>query len=379
MDNYNIVYVSIASFWKNSCIKPYLHHDVIFKYLNRIKPITIHIALPMPGSEYFKKLIDTGRDNRVLTSWRELPYKVHKSLYCGDMDCLFINGNGGFQGDVEDYNGEKFTPKQIADYIVNLALQCKINNLPVVLYDPDNFITFCDGKKKDNISTEETNYTYRVYQLLKDYDKLILASPFEFGLNSECKNKEIFVPFTLDKEVCGDIKPLSEREFFTRYVGSNYYRDNFVPYFKKCSEFGPTEVAGAGWTHYYEECADVIWRRKFPLTNESVYPHYSNSKIGLYGTTSESFLGYGHYTLRVREFYEAGTFIIPEKYDYMINSICTDFFKLNIEDDIMNSDHNPLDGITDEIYNEIVQEQRVKLVEKFDAQQYAELLAERIF
>ena len=45
----------------------------------------------------------------------------------------------------------------------------------------------------------------------------------------------------------------------------------------------------------------------------------------------------------------------------------------------MNSDHNPLDGITDEIYNEIVQEQRVKLVEKFDAQQYAELLAERIF
>lgn len=370
MKEFNLVYVSTASFWKNACIKPYQHHDYLFKYLNRIMPLKIHIAVPMSGDTYFKNLVETGNDSRVMSTWKQLPYKVYPGLYTGEMDGLFINGNGATWDKYTLCDGSEVNAEQMCNYIVNLAIQCRENNLPVILHDPDNFVNFVDGKE-NKVSNKLTNYTYRVYNLLKDYDKFTMSSPFEFGSAANHPG-ELFIPFTLDKEIRTPIKPYEDREFFTRYVGSNYYRDHFVDYFKKCTQFGRTQVAGSGWSWYQKNVKEPIeWKHKFPLTTENVYDVYSDMKIALYGT-SKVYNGHGHYTLRIREFYEAGVFVIPEDYDYMINSICLDGRPYTIQD-LMND--KSFDFIKQD-YEALVDEQREKLIKKFDAQQYAEIIAD---
>lgn len=369
MDNkrFNLMYVSCASFWKNACIKPFQHHDILLKYINRMLPLNIHIALPMSGDTYFKDLLETGNQKRVMSTWQELPYKVYPTLYDGPIDGMLINGNGS----TWDYtlpDGTEISAKEACDYLVEKAIYCKENNLPVILYDPDNFVNFMDGKN-DNVSTEDTNYTYRIYNELKDYDRFTLASPFEFGTSVHHKS-EIFIPFTLDKEIKTEIKDYDERSYFTKYCGSNYHRDHFVDYFNKCSKYGKVQVVGSGWSKYKVENDNIEWKFKFPLTTEKVYDYYSDAKIALYGTTKD-FSKHGHYTLRIREFYEAGIFVIPENLDYMINSICLDNYKVTT-DDLDNLDINYIRNN----YKSLVSEQREKLIKKFDAEQYARKVVE---
>lgn len=371
---FNLMYVSTASFWKNACIKPYQHHDLILKYLNRILPLEIHIALPMSGDTYFKNYLKTGNKSRIMSTWRDLPFHVYPELYSGPIDGMLINGNGA----TWDYtlpDGTFVSKKDAADYLVKRALECRENGLPVILYDPDNFVSFIDGNEGTLGFGKEVNYSYRIYEALKDYDKFTLASPFEYGTTIQHPG-EIFIPFTLDKEVKVPIKPLSEREYFTRYVGSNYYREHFIEYFKKCAGYGRTQVCGSGWTKFYKECPEIEWKHKFPLTTENVYDFYSNAKVGLYGAPPVLAKS-GHYTLRVREFYEAGTFIIPENYDHMINSMCINSFNCNINDDLMNGKFD-ISELSDDDYELIVNIQREKLIEKFDAEQYANIIAERL-
>lgn len=372
---FNLMYVSSASFWKNACIKPYQHHDVLLKYLNRIMPLEIHIALPMSGDSYFKDLLETGNKSRVMSTWRDLPFHIYPTLYDGPIDGMLINGNGAtWNYTLPD--GTEVSDIEACDYLVNRAIECRENGLPVILFDPDNFVSFIDGNADNKSFDKRVNFCYRIYEELKDYDKFTLASPFEYGSMIQHPG-EIFMPFTLDKEIQTEIKPLSERSCFTKYVGNNYYREHFVEYFKSCARFGVTEVYGSGWTHFHESCPEVAWKHKFPLTTDRVYDFYSDSQIGLYGSPPP-LTKLGHYTLRVREFYEAGTLIVPEDVEHLKSAICIDFFNVNIQNDILGSDTNPLEGLTDSLYEEIVQEQRAKLIKKFDAEQYAQQIAERL-
>lgn len=376
-NRFDLMYVSCGSFWKNACIKPYQHHDILLKYVNRILPLNIHIALPMSGETYFKDLLNTGNQSKVMSTWQELPYKVYPKLYDGPIDGMLINGNGS----TWDYvlpDGTEISAKEACDYLVEKAIYCKDNNLPVILFDPDNFVNFMDGKN-DEASTEDTNYTYRIYNELKDYDKFTLASPFEYGTSVHHKS-EIFIPFTLDKEINTEIKKFSERNYFTKYVGSNYHRDHFVEYFNKCSKYGNVQVVGSGWSKYKKQYPNINWKFKFPLTTEKVYDYYSDSKFALYGTTKD-FSKHGHYTLRIREFYEAGVFVIPENLDYMVNSICLEGDHKFTIDDIMENRLNnyfssELINRIDDLYEKLVKEQRQKLIKKFDAEQYARKVVE---
>lgn len=371
---FNLLYVSISSFWKTACIKPYLHHDIIFKYLNRMMPIDIHIALPMPGENYLRQYLETGRDSRIMTSWKSLPFYVYPDLYTGQVDGMVINGSGTANEHV-CADGTILPKELIADYIVNQALQCKQNGCPIILFDPDNFVCSLDGNSSGHRwINDRTNYTARVYDLCKDYEKFTLASPLECGTDMHHPS-EIFIPYTLDKEIDVPIKPLSERNYFTKYVGSNYYRDHFVEYFDKCSEMGKTLVAGAGWTGYHKSYPNIEWKRKFPLTAENMYDFYSDSQIGLYGSPP-ALVNRGHYTLRVRDFYESGVFIVPEAYDHYIKSICIPDYFYTISQ--LKSGVKFGEGLSDDDYENIVRKQREVLVKKFDAEQYAEIFAEKL-
>lgn len=371
--SFNLLYISISSFWKTACIKPYLHHDLIFKYLNRLMPIDIHIGLPMPGDTYLRDYLETGNKSRIMTSWKDLPFHLYPDLYYGDIDGMVINGSGTANDHVRA-DGTVIDKEIVANYIVSRAIECMNNGLPVILFDPDNFICSLDGKGNHKWIKENTNYTARVYEALKDYDKFTLASPLESGTDAHHRS-EIFVPYTIDKEISVPIKPLSERNYYTKYVGSNYYRDHFVEYFKKCSEFGKVLVAGAGWTGY-KNIDSVEWKRKFPLTAENIYGFYSDSKIGLYGSPPQ-LVNKGHYTLRVRDFYDSGVFIVPEAYPHYIESMCIDNYPMTIKH-ITNFGFDLIKDLSDSDYESLVLQQRELLIKKFDAEQYAEIFADRL-
>jgi hypothetical protein len=337
-------------------------------------PIDIHIALPMPGTNYLCQYLETGRDSRIMKSWKSLPFHVYPDLYTGEVDGMVINGSGTSNEHV-CADGTVLSKDIIADYIVNRALYCMMNNLPIILFDPDNFVCSLDGdSSKHRWIKDKTNYTARVYELCKDYEKFTLASPMESGTDVHHPS-EIFVPYTLDKEINVPIKPLSERQYFTKYVGSNYYRDHFVQYFNECSKIGKTLVAGAGWTQYYESYPDIEWKHKFPLTAENIYDFYSDSQIGLYGSPP-ALADRGHYTLRVRDFYDSGVFVVPEAKEHYIESICISEYFYTIEHLLNGIKFG--EGLSDDDYENIVRKQREVLIKKFDGEQYAEIFAEKL-
>lgn len=337
-------------------------------------PIDIHIALPMPGINYLNQYLETGRDSRIMTSWKSLPFHLYPDLYMGEVDGMVING-GGTADEHICADGTVLSSEVVTNYIVNQAFRCMTNNCPIILYDPDNFVNSLDGNSSGHARIKkETNFTALVYDLCKDYEKFTLASPMESGTDMHHPS-EIFVPFTLDKEIDVPIKPLSERKYITKYVGTNYYRDHFVEYFDKCSEMGKTLVAGAGWTPYYKSHPNIEWKHKFPLTAENIYNFYSDSQIGLYGSPP-ALADRGHYVLRVRDFYESGVFIVPEAKDHYVKSMCIPDYFYTIHQLLQGVKFG--EGLSDDDYEGIVRKQREVLIKKFDGEQYAEIFAEKL-
>lgn len=366
---HNLVYISQGTFWKNAKMKTFEHHDILFKDLANKIELTVHIGLPMFGDTYLKRLLD-GNDKMVMKTWKEIPYRIYDGFYTGEIDSIFINGCEYFN-EVKTPSGKIITNDDMYDYIYDICDKCYNDNKPIVLYDPDDFINL-----NLRVNSGSKSISRLVYDKYKHYNNFYLIGPCMNGVRNDCINEYMFVPFGLDKNNKCEIKPFSERHYVTRYVGNNYFRENFIPYFRECSNYGKTTVNGHHWTQVARDnsdCENLVFGRGFPLTIDKVENFFNDAKIGLYGTV-DKFKSNGHFTLRIREYYQAGIFIIPENIDYMINSICIDNYKItcnNISDFNFN--------MTDEEYNYIVNKQRDKLADIFDISKYTDLLINRIY
>ena len=365
---YNIVYISVGTFWKIAKLKTFEHNDVLFKDIAKKKDITVHIGLPMNGDTYLSKLLN-GNDKMVTDTWKKIPYKIYDGFYKGEVDSVFINAFETYS-DTRTPSGEIITSDDVINYICSTCDYCVANNKPIVLYDPDNFINLNIKTKNNSESIPKL-----IYNKYKDYNRFYLSGPFMYGVYNDCVNDYTFIPFGLDKDDKQEINPFSEREYVTRYVGNNYFRDHFIPYFEKCSNYGKTTVNGYNWGNASKnnKFPNLEFGKSFPLSGNKVKEFFRNVKIGLYGTTKE-FRNDGHFTLRIREYYQAGIFVVPESIDYMIDAICLDDYKItcdNIEDFNFN--------MTDEEYKILVERQREKLSELFDISQYSDLLINKVF
>lgn len=361
----NILYISIGSFWKNAALKFFQHHDALFNAMQKYIPdMQIHLGVPMKGATYLRKLIEDHNDTRVIDTWKNLPYHVYPDLYTGDYDAMIINGSEDFQDVQAPYR--TIPTQEIYDYIYNKALACIHDDKPCILFDPDNYIN-------ENICVDpDKNLARRVHDAMKNYKKYFLAGPFELGVDRDSYNSYVFTPFTInpDDHVSPTIRPLSERRYITRYVGNNYMRDNFFPYFDELSNYGKVQVVGSGWTKYHSQNSKIEWTAKSPLTTDKVADFYGNSMVGLYGTTTRpSFRKGGHYTLRIREYYQAGILVIPEA-DHILASKR----EFGITTNDLNDLH--LDSIYDQTYDELVKYQRSQILEFFNADGYAQLWCE---
>lgn len=354
---YNLLYLSIGAFWRNSMFAFFRNHDILFKYTDKKLPLQIHLGIPMKGETFFKGLLE-GDDRNVIKTWKCLNYKVYESLYEGTFDGLLINGSEDFW-DITLPDETTLSGQDINKYVLNKCEEAMKDNKPVILYDTDGFIL---NMVK---SSDKPSLSKRIYDLCKDYNKFTVQRPFEESLNLECR--EMFLPFTLDPETAReDIVPYEEREYFTRYVGNNYFRDNFVPYFKASTNYGKVQVCGSKWDKYHEEIPEIEWKHKFPLTLDKSKEYYSNAKVGLYGTAG-SHKELKHFTLRIREFYDAGVFIIPEDEEYLTEKICLDENRITTTDLLNNKEINIKDN-----YEELVLKQRKKIEQFFNAELYVD-------
>ena len=368
---YNLVYISQGTFWKNAKMKTFEHQDVLFKKINEIIPLEVHIGLPMYGDTYLRRLIYDNNDKMVMKTWRNyIPYKIYDGFYEGDKDCVFINGCETFN-EVLTPKGIKYSNEDMFNYIIEICNECKDNNKPIILYDPDDFIhqNFLQNQSISRI----------IYDNYKNYNKFYLMGPFYKGIESECKNDYVFVPFGLDPDiVSSEIKPKSERNYIVKYVGNNYFRENFVPYFIEASKYGKVKVNGHHWTKIARDNSkfeNLEFGRAFPLTVDNTVDYLSDSIIGLYGTFKKESYNVnrerGHFCLRIREFYQAGLFIIPEDLDYLKETVSID----NITTSNISSFNF---NMSDTEYRILVKRQREKLLKTFDITKYAKYIVENI-
>lgn len=369
-----ILYVSIGSFWNNACMKNFQHHDLLFKYMDELESIIVDIAIPMQGPSHLSRLLDGNGMHLVQSVWRDdIQFIVHPSLKdIKNYDCMIINGSENFQ-DIELLNGSILSGEEISKWVINKAEESLKNGIPVILYDQDNYVNERLGSKD---ATKNLAYMlFRKFRLIKGF---YLTGPFKFGqqmLVGENKaiNEYTYIPFVVDDDISLNIKSLNEKSYFVKYAGNNYHRDNFIDYFIHSSKYGNVLVNGSGWRSVSREYSDnnrIQFKPKFPLTYEKVNDYYGDSVIGLYGTTNiESFRNYGHYTLRIREFYQAGIPFAVEDLDYLQNLNLFPGYNIFEQIDLFGT----MNGNNHEYIN-MVEEQRRIIKENFSARYYSKIL-----
>ena len=371
----NILYVSIGSFWKNACMKNYQHHDLLFKYMNEIEPIKVTIGVPVQGPCHLKKLLEGSGNHLLQKVWRDdIPFEVFDHLQLDTTcDCMIINGSENFY-DLDLGNSHFLNGYEISEEVIRTAEEMLRLNKPVVLFDQDNYINEVLGSNKDS----SKNLTFCLYDKFKRDPNFYLTGPFRYGSDMESSkelfNEYTFIPFVVDPEDKSEISKLSEKQYVTKYTGNNYHRDNFIDYFVECSKYGKVLVNGSGWKPASRDLKDnenLEFKPKFPLTYEKVTNYYKEALFGLYGTTNiDSFRKYGHYTLRLREFYQAGIPIVVEDLEYLSNLI-----PFGVNDKSVKGQISRIAEIHNQDYYEsIVEYQRNIIASEFSAIKYADTL-----
>lgn len=373
-----ICYATYWSPWKSAGVKCWQHHDAVFKYLCKEYNAEIEVAIPPSGGSYLREVIN-GRKSRLMTSVAELPINFHWDVYDGDFDCLLLELNEiypvarGSEGD----EGSEVTPAQvIADGLEKLIKRAVDNNIPIVWYDADLFLL--NGSNGGIASRVEggpiSNFGKDMYEKYFDNSKSTLISCME----NHPLYGTVFVPFNVDPETIPDrVKPMHERRCTTRYVGNNYSREHFLSYFNAASKKGLVEVYGVGWTGHKKEYPDVNFYPKASLTQERAVAFYSDAVFGLYGCPPQ-WVDYKHHTLRIREFLQGGTFIIPEN-THLTESILLEELPITtdnlVEDDELLAE---LMSMSNEQYDSLVRKQRDLILKKYDCRLYVDTYARHL-
>lgn len=366
--SYNLLFIATGSPWKNSLLKCWQHQDAVLKAFCDKHDTVIHIGIPIRGATYFEKLLE-GKDSRVMTGWKRLPYRVYDHLYDGEYDGVVLE-LAAFFSDIELPGGQVVDASEVNLYVANKCIEAMDADKPILMFDPDGYsIRGLSLKDKDN-------QLKHIFNMCKNYHKFTLVTPFEFGLGHEGVHEE-FMPYNFDVDTLPtEIVPMSQRQFITRYVGNNFHRDNFVPYFKELAKYGTVEVYGKNWGSYEADNPEVIWGTKFAFTEERAYPFLSQALIGLYGTVPV-LAEKGHYTLRVREYAQAGVFIIPEC-DYMYSHMMTPIYPVSISDIFDSDEMHSIMSLDNEQYETLVLDQQEVLCEFFDARKYVHIYEESL-
>lgn len=366
---FNLGYTTVWQPWKSAGIKTWLHNDAIFKYLRRRLTkkgvdLNIHVLYPQQGLHYYKEVLE-GKTSRMMNSVVEFSPIFYDEPYEGDLDAILIEFST--LKDIEMYDGRVYTVKDQMNYYINLINKMYEGNKHIIWYDADAYL-YLGG-----ITGRYSNHGYEIYKEVfrPDYENQTLITPMEdHPLKGEFKNF-LFVPFNIDKEKINDydsIKKKSERGYISKYVGNNYMRDHFHDYFCNLAEYGNIIVHGSGWGKYKNLNPNIDYAGRFALTAEKSREYYQDSVIGLYGNPDE-FKPYKHYTLRIREFVEAGCFIIPED-TYIKDHIIVPGFEFTISD-LNNKDKvEKLINLSDEEYRDLIKKQRDIIMKFFDCELY---------
>lgn len=365
MNKFNILFLASGACWKNALWKNWQHQDAILKYACKELNGKITVGIPMNGSTYYQDLLK-GKDARVQTGWKQMEVDFSPNLYKGEFDAIVLE-LAEFWNDLEinPKTKEVIKGEVINQYVEDTLRKAMEDKKPILLFDPDGFI------QRSILIPGNKNMTKWAYDICEGYEKLTVASPIENQFDLPCN--QFFLPYNVDPEsLVDEINPKSRREFLTRYVGNNLNREQFVQYFDACSKLGRTEVRGKFWGKYKTEYPDIEWGPKFAFTQERVPSHYGDMLIGLYGTLDE-LADLKHYTLRIREYLQAGVIIVPER-DYIIEKLVVDEFPYTAYDLLDESKSQEmidrLTNMSDEEYSSIVHKQREKALEVFSALNY---------
>lgn len=360
--SYRLGYITFGTPWKSSAMKIWLHHDAVFGQLVKNHDVKVVNLAPPRGEQHFRKVLD-GRDRVLMNSILELKvdWREHLDQTSDTLDGLFLELGHKF-GDLEMINssGESYILQGslINDYILKLVESMMKANKPIVLFDADTFAV------SSTLQDKRFEFlTPLVYEMVKDYEHFTLMSPMK-----KHPSGGEFVPFNFDSTRAKKFVDKSSRQWFSTYVGNNYFRSQFADIFLNASHVGKVRVVGAGWVETAKkyESEQLHFLGKYAVTEDKAYEMFSNSVIGLYGNPY-NLKEVQHFTLRHREYFCASTFIIPENVDYMVDAFCIDSFKVTTDD--VKSDNDLMREIismSDNSYHEIVNTQMSQVANQFE-------------
>ena len=222
MTKRKICYVTFWSPWKSSGVKVWQHHDAVLKYLCKDYNAEIMVGIPPKGPSYLAEVI-AGKKSRLMSSVASLPITFFDDTYKGDFDALLLEINELYSVPGFEEGSIKYSADYLATEIERMIIHAKDTGIPIIWYDPDLYLL--EGSN-GGVKTRDGGDVYSSFGK-EMYDKYfhITKSTIMSSMKNHPVDTCVFVPFNVDPEslpTADHIKPKSEREFITRYVGNEF-------------------------------------------------------------------------------------------------------------------------------------------------------------
>lgn len=363
MDNkFRIAYFChYSSPWTGKMFKMWEHQDTIFNLINKQFPLEIHtVFAPDPGRDLDKYL--KGDKSVVVEGFRDIDM-VFGSSEINNCNALFLELGDTFR---KEHNSQDLTEDQLKEleYFKSVIRSYLDNNKPIVIYDGDASI-FREGDRAKKFAKE----LYKEMNL-ENYDNVYVFGPYLAGIGNI--NNFYFVPYNADFSKFKEIKDRSDNEVLSVYIGNNLRRLNFIEFFNKISKFGKMKVYGKNWDkNKFDSTVDLNGPVK--LSRNNLDDYYNDCLFGLYGSSPEGMDYLQHFTLRIIEYLSEGIYVIPLTYKYLLDRFPENQIKM---ENILGDPYETIEHLRKHYVNRVT-EQRNKLKETFDSNNYADLYMEK--
>lgn len=346
-----------SSPWNGEMFKMWEHQDTIFNLINKKIPFEIHTMFaPNPGIKLDRYL--NGDKSIIVKGFKDIDI-IFGSSEINNCDALFLELGDTFRKEhsTQDLNEEQL--KEL-DYFKSVVKNYLDNGKPIVIYDGDASI-FREADRSKKFAKEFYNELK-----LNEYNNVHVFGPYLAGIKNI--NNFHFVPYNADFNEFDEIKDRSDNDTLSVYIGNNLRRLNFIEFFNKISKFGKMKVYGKNWEkRRFDDTVDLMGSVR--LSRDNLKDYYNNCLFGLYGSSPEGMDVLQHFTLRVIEYLSQGIYVIPLTYDYLLDRFPKNQIKM---EDLLDNPDKTIQYLRDN-YVELVTEQREKLKETFDSNNYVDI------
>lgn len=343
--------------WDKEMFKMWEHQDTIFNLIHKDFKFEIHTMFPpSPGIKYNKYL--SGDKSIMVKGFRDIDI-IFGSPEINNCDALFLELGDTFR---KEHSSQDLTEEQLQEleYFKSVLRNYLDNKKPIVIYDGDASI-FREGDRAKKFAKE----IYKEFELDK-HDNVHVFGPYLAGIGNI--NNFHFVPYNADFNEFNEIKDRSDNDILSIYIGNNLRRLNFIEFFNKISKFGKMKVYGKNWDpKKFDDTVDLNGSVK--LSRDNLEEYYNNCLFGLYGSSPEGVDVLQHFTLRVIEYLSQGIYVIPLSYKYLLDRFPKNQIKM---EDLLNNPDETIKYLRDN-YVSLVSEQRDKLRETFDSNNYKDI------